>query len=67
MNIMLMRINGFCETRRKEGRKFGMGVNEITFTRVPWNFVTFKNKECRVEKSAHAVTEYTTGSIVFAS
>jgi len=35
MNIMLMRINGFCETRRKEGRKFGMGVNEITFTRVP--------------------------------
>jgi len=29
--------------------------------------VTFKNKECRVEQSAHSVTEYTIGSIVFAT
>ena len=42
-------------------------VNSIfTFTRVPWNLVTFKNKEFRVEKSARSVVEYTIGSIVCA-
>jgi hypothetical protein len=64
---MLMIVNGFCKTRCKEGRKFSMGVNEITLTRVPWNLVTLKKKECRVEKSAHSVTEYTIGSIVYAT
>ena len=60
---MLMKSNGFCKTRRKEGSKFNMGVNEITFTRVPGNLVIFKNKECRVEKSARSVTEYTIGRV----
>lgn len=55
---MLMRINGFCKTQRKEGRKFNMGVNEIVFTRGPWNLMTFKNKECRSEKSVRSVHDW---------
>jgi hypothetical protein len=35
LDIKLMRINGFCKTQRKEGRKFNMGVNEIVFKRGP--------------------------------
>jgi hypothetical protein len=35
LHIMLLSIGEFHENRRREGRSLVMGVNEITFRRVP--------------------------------
>jgi hypothetical protein len=35
LHVMLLSILEFGENRRREGRTFLMGVNEITWTRVP--------------------------------
>jgi len=41
---MLYSICEFLKNWGKKGRTFLMGVNGITFTRVPWNDMTFRKR-----------------------
>lgn len=41
--ILLFRIREFRKNHHREGWNFLRSVNKITFTRVPWNWMTFWN------------------------
>jgi hypothetical protein len=41
LHVMLLYICKFCESRCRECRTLLMGVNGITYTRVPWNRMIF--------------------------
>jgi hypothetical protein len=57
-HIMLLSICEYCENRQRELRTYLMGVNKITFTRVPWHRDTLKVKKALV-KSVYYVAEHT--------
>ena len=66
LKLMALRICEFHENRRMAGENHLMGANEITFTRVHWNLVVFKNERTKEDLgNLYCVTEFTVCSLVF--